>query len=171
MLFIASEKQEFAIIGQAFKTHYTCSIGRSGMIAAEDKREGDGASPIGAWPMKQVFYRADRLSRPQTGLPCREITTMMGWCDAPRDPAYNQLVTLPYAASHEVLWREDHAYDVIVELGHNDAPPHPGYGSAIFLHVAKPDYTPTEGCIALAFNDLLDVLKHCDKSSVLTICR
>lgn len=169
MQFLATDKQKFAVTGRDFNRSYTCSIGRGGMIAAGDKREGDGASPIGIWPMKQVFYRADRLAMPQTGLPCTEITQTMGWCDAPDDPDYNRLVRLPYPASHETMWREDHVYDVVVELGHNDSPPRPGYGSAIFLHVAKPGYTPTQGCIALALDDLLDVLKYCDTNSALTI--
>lgn len=148
---------------------YPCAIGRAGMIPAGLKREGDGMSPIGKWPMRRVFYRADRLEKPVTSLPCTIITRNQGWCDALGDPAYNRLVTLPFTPSHEVLWREDHAYDVIVELGHNDDPPVPGLGSAIFMHVAKPGYTPTEGCIALALEDLLDVLKSADLESILEI--
>jgi len=149
---------------------YTCAIGRGGMINAALKREGDGASPIGQWPLRRVFYRADRLAEPETGLVCTPIHADMGWCDAPEDPAYNQLVTLPFAASHEIMWREDNVYDVVVELGHNDDPPIPGLGSAIFLHVAKPDYSPTQGCIALALEDLLSVLRACDANTVLEIC-
>lgn len=148
---------------------YPCAIGRAGMIPAAIKREGDGMSPIGQWPMRRVFYRADRLDKPTTSLPCTIITRDQGWCDAPGDPAYNRLVMLPFTRSHEVLWREDHAYDVIVELGHNDDPPVPGLGSAVFLHVAKPCYTPTEGCIALALEDLLSVLKSADLKSIVEI--
>ena len=149
---------------------YKCAIGRGGMVAGALKREGDGASPIGQWPLRRVFYRPDRLAQPDTGLPCLPIRSDLGWCDDPEDPAYNQLVTLPFAASHEVMWREDNVYDVVVELGHNDDPPVPGPGSAIFLHVAKSDYSPTEGCIALALEDLLSVLRACDAKSVLEIC-
>ena len=85
-----------------------------------------------------------------------------GWCDDPDDAAYNRPVRLPYAASHERLWRDDGIYDVIVVLGHNDDPPVPGRGSAIFLHVARPDYGPTAGCVALALADLLTVLREAD---------
>ncbi len=137
---------------------HPCAIGRSGVIAAEQKREGDGASPAGAWPMRRLLYRPDRLERPETGLPISAIAEDDGWCDAPQDRAYNQPVQRPYAASHERLWRDDEIYDLIVVLGHNDAPVRPGLGSAIFLHCARPDFTPTEGCVALAPETLLQLL-------------
>lgn len=134
-------------------------IGRSGLMAAAQKREGDGATPIGIWPLRRVWWRQDRLGRsPVTALPLRVIAREDGWCDAPDDPAYNRPVRLPYGASAENLWREDGLYDVVVELGHNDDPPVPGLGSAIFLHVALPDRPHTQGCVALALTDLLDLL-------------
>jgi len=77
-----------------------------------------------------------------------------GWCDAPGDPNYNRRITFPFAASAEHLWREDRVYDVVVVLGYNDDPPVPGKGSAIFLHLARPGYTPTEGCVALGEADM-----------------
>ena len=148
---------------------FQCSIGKGGMIAAADKREGDGASPIGSWEMKRVFYRADKIEAPITGLSLVPISENDGWCDDPDDPLYNRPVTLPYPARHEKLWREDDVYDIVVELGHNDDPPVPGLGSAIFLHVAKPDYAPTEGCIALSEADLRNVLKLAQPGSRLEI--
>ena len=135
---------------------WRCAVGRSGL--SRIKREGDGATPIGAWPMRRLYYRNDRLDRPKTALPCRAIAASDGWCDAPEDPAYNQLVALPFAQSHEVLTRDDAIYDLLVVLGYNDDPVVPGRGSAIFLHLARPDYGGTEGCIALAMNHLLAVL-------------
>ena len=135
-----------------------CALGKGGVAAIGAKREGDGATPAGLWPLRRLFYRPDRLSAPRTRLPVTALTTTDGWCDAPGDPAYNQLVTWPYVASAEQLWREDGVYDLIVVLGYNDAPVVAGRGSAIFLHVARPDYSPTEGCVALAQVDLLDVL-------------
>ena len=137
---------------------HPCAIGRAGVVAAERKREGDGASPVGAWPMRRLLYRADRLAPPETGLPVTAIAEDDGWCDDPQDSAYNQPVQLPYAASHERLWRDDDIYDLIVVLGHNDAPVRPGQGSAIFLHCARPGFTPTEGCVALAPDTLLRLL-------------
>ena len=121
---------------------------------ARHKREGDGVTPVGAWPMRCLLYRADRGARPQTQLPTSEIRPEDGWCDDPADPAYNRPVKLPYPGRHERLWREDEIYDFIVVLGYNDDPVVPGLGSAIFLHVARPDFSPTEGCVALARADL-----------------
>lgn len=136
-----------------------CALGRSGVSSA--KREGDGASPVGCFPLRRVLFRPDRLSAPATGLPCAPLHADMGWCDDPAHADYNRPVTLPHPARCERMWRDDHLYDVVVVLGHNDAPPIPGLGSAIFLHVAKPDYSGTEGCVALSLPDLLAVLTQC----------
>lgn len=133
-----------------------CAIGRGGY--ALDKREGDGATPIGIWPFRLVYYRPDRGPAPKTGLEVRPLSKNDGWCDAPDDPAYNRPVTLPYPASHEEMWRDDHLYDIVIVLGHNDDPPVPGRGSAIFMHVARDGYEPTEGCVALKRQDLEHVL-------------
>ena len=134
-----------------------CALGRSGVRA--NKREGDGATPAGILPFRRVLYRADRLDRPATRLPVQPLREDDGWCDAPEDSRYNQRVRLPYGARHERLWREDHLYDVLVVLGYNDAPVVPGRGSAVFLHVAQPDFAPTEGCVALALPDLVALLR------------
>jgi L,D-peptidoglycan transpeptidase YkuD (ErfK/YbiS/YcfS/YnhG family) len=142
---------------------FRCAIGRGGI--RRDKREGDGATPVGSWPMRRLLYRADRLALPRTALPVSAIGASDGWCDAPVDARYNQPVPLPYPASAETLWREDEVYDLIVPLGYNDAPVVPGAGSAIFLHVAREDFTPTEGCVALALSDLLTVLREADGES------
>ncbi len=143
----------------AFGTRrWRCAIGPAGVSA--DKREGDGATPIGCFQLRRVLYRPDRVARPETVLPVAPLAPEDGWCDDPDDAAYNRPVRLPYAASHERLWRDDGIYDVIVVLGHNDDPPVPGRGSAIFLHVAREDYGPTAGCVALALADLLTVLRE-----------
>lgn len=136
-----------------------CALGAAGVTGV--KREGDKATPAGRFPLRRVLYRPDRLAAPQTALPVAPIRPQDGWCDAPGDPRYNEPVTLPYAASHERLWRDDRLYDIVVILGYNDAPPIAGKGSAIFLHVARPDYAPTEGCVALALADLEAVLARC----------
>ncbi len=106
-----------------------------------------------------MLYRADRLAAPQSGLPLSVIGPDDAWCDDPGDARYNRQVVLPYAGGHERLWREDGVYDVVVVLGHNHDPPRPGAGSAVFLHVARADFAPTAGCVALALNDLLTVLR------------
>ncbi len=148
---------------------FRCAIGRSALIAAEEKQEGDGATPIGRWSMLRVLYRPDRIQNIETELPLTEITAHDGWCDAPEDPSYNQQVTLPYEASHEKLLRDDQLYDAIVVLSHNSNPVVPGLGSAIFLHVARENYEPTEGCVALQREDLLYVLQDVDSNSAVLI--
>jgi L,D-peptidoglycan transpeptidase YkuD (ErfK/YbiS/YcfS/YnhG family) len=137
---------------------WRCAVGRGGI--ALKIREGDGISPIGCWPIRRIFYRADRLDRaPSKAFTCTPIGRQDGWCDAPDHPDYNRLVQLPFAASHEEMWRDDHLYDVVVVLGQNDDPVVPGAGSAVFLNVARPEYSPTAGCAALSKEDLLEFLE------------
>jgi L,D-peptidoglycan transpeptidase YkuD (ErfK/YbiS/YcfS/YnhG family) len=145
------------------------ALGKGGLKSAADKQEGDGASPIGAWPVRKVLFRPDKGPSPQTALPTQAIRPDDGWCDAPEDPAYNRPVTLPYPASAERMWRDDDLYDLVVVLGHNDDPVTPGAGSAIFLHLARPDYGPTEGCVALARADLEALLAAAGPGDALEI--
>ena len=136
--------------------HYPCALGRGGRGAKGG--EGDGVTPIGRWRIRQVFFRSDRLRRPRTALPILPLSPQLGWCDAPGDANYNRLVPLPYPASHETLWRGDGLYDLVAVLGYNDEPRSHGRGSAIFLHLAHPDYRPTEGCVAISRPHMLMVL-------------
>ena len=135
---------------------YRCAIGKGGRRA--DKREGDGATPIGLLPLRRVLYRADRLVPPRGSVPVAPIAPDDGWCDDQTQTDYNTQIRLPHPARHEELWRADAIYDVIGVLGWNEAPVVRGRGSAIFLHVARPNFSPTEGCIALEQHDLLRVL-------------
>ena len=146
-----------------------CVLGSTGVVEAAAKREGDGASPAGVWPLRFVYYRPDRVAPPFTGLAMRALTPESGWSDAPRDQDYNRPVRLPHHASAEALWREDRVYDLIVVLGHNDAPVVPGAGSAIFLHLAREDWSPTQGCVALNYGDLLDLLAIAGPGDALAI--
>ena len=133
-----------------------CAVGWGGVRS--NKREGDGATPAGRFPLRRVLYRPDRMAPPRTALPIAPLSPYDGWCDDPGHPLYNQPLRLPHEARHEELWRADHVYDLIVILGHNDAPTVPGLGSAVFLHAARPDYAPTAGCVAAAAGDLLSIL-------------
>lgn len=146
-----------------------CALGRGGTVIAASKREGDGATPLGDWPMRQAFWRPDRLEKPVTQLPVIALRPDMGWCDDPAHPDYNRQVALPFAAPHEKLWRDDHVYDVVVVLGYNDDPVIAGKGSAIFLHVAREDFRPTEGCVACRLDDLLDLLLAARPGDALSI--
>lgn len=139
-------------------TQYRCAIGRSGLEAG-DRKEGSGTTPQGRFALRECWYRADRIKPPATLLPMRVIKQDDGWCDAPEHPSYNLHVKLPFASSHEKLWRDDHMYDIIVPMGYNDAPVVKGKGSAIFLHLAKPDYSTTEGCVAVNIQDMLTLLE------------
>ncbi|MFZ2872555.1 L,D-transpeptidase family protein [Zavarzinia sp.] len=142
---------------------FAVSLGRAGMVV--DKHEGDGGTPVGTWPLRRVLYRPDRLAAPACALPVTAIAMDDGWCDAPDHPAYNRPVRLPFPASHEVMWREDHLYDLVLVVGHNDDPPVPGRGSAIFLHPKRPDEGPTAGCIAFEPGDFLWLLAHLSPDS------
>lgn len=122
--------------------------------------EGDGITPVGRFVVREIFYRADRIAKPVVNLPLRAIQSDDGWCDAPDDANYNRLVKLPYRASAETMWRDDALYDLVAVLGYNDDPVVPGKGSAIFLHIARPDYSHTHGCVALAFADALAALEQ-----------
>ncbi len=124
-----------------------CALGRAGTRIG--KREGDGATPVGRFGLVNVFYRTDRVPRPATRLPAVPIRPDLGWCDDPADRRYNRPVRLPYPASHERLWRADRLYDVVIVLDYNLAHPRAHAGSAIFLHLAAPDFSPTAGCIAV----------------------
>jgi L,D-peptidoglycan transpeptidase YkuD (ErfK/YbiS/YcfS/YnhG family) len=143
-----------------------CAIGPGGI--ALKGGEGDGITPRGAFAVREIFYRPDRIAKPFVNLPLHAIARDDGWCDAPADPNYNRLVKLPYPASAENMWREDHLYDLVAVLGYNDSPVVPGKGSAIFLHLARsvdrsdqnksPDYAATQGCVALPLDDVLAAL-------------
>lgn len=135
---------------------FRVSLGHGGVRA--DKLEGDGATPCASLPLRRVFYRADREAIPSASVPVEPLCEADGWCDAPGDPRYNRRVALPYSGRHERLWRQDGFYDLVGVLGWNDAPVVSGRGSAIFLHGARADYAPTEGCIALAMADLRQIL-------------
>lgn len=146
---------------------FLCAIGRGGIKVKE--REGDGITPIGVWPFRKVYYRPDKIACPITNLPTAALSEKDGWSDDSRKKDYNTHVVLPYSGSHERLWRDDDIYDIIVVIGFNDDPPVAEKGSAIFMHVARQDYSPTEGCIALGKVDLLKVLKTLTPESLVEV--
>lgn len=163
--FIAFSDGRFTGDGLSFR----CALGKGGVQPQARKREGDGVSPLGVWPVRRVWYRPDKGAAPQAGIPAIALHPRDGWCDAPGHPAYNRPVPLPFPARHERMWREDGLYDLVVELGFNDDPPVAGKGSAIFMHVARPGYLPTEGCIALAKDDLREVISRLTGASTVEI--
>lgn len=144
-------------------------IGKAGLIAGAAKREGDMATPVGRWALRHLYYRQDLLGPVNADLPKSVITPHCGWCDDPAHQDYNCHVSLPFAASHEVMWRDDGAYDLVVMLGFNDAPPVAGRGSAIFLHCIADGKTSTAGCVALDRDDLISMLSLADAAQHLSI--
>jgi L,D-peptidoglycan transpeptidase YkuD (ErfK/YbiS/YcfS/YnhG family) len=134
------------------------ALGRAGIKA--NKREGDGGTPRGTFRLRRVWWRADRARRPRTGLPVRAIRTDDGWCEDPRDRHYNQPQRLPASHPGDRLWRSDRLYDFIIELDHNTRPRIAGRGSAVFVHVARPAFSATAGCVALETGALRRLLQR-----------
>lgn len=145
-----------------------CAIGRAGACPADAKREGDGMTPLGRWPIRTILFRPGHAAPPAgLTLPWRWVRPDDGWSDGVGDPAYNRPVRHPHAHSAERLVREDGAYDVIVVLGHNDAPPVQGLGSAVFLHCSEG--RPTAGCVAVEKDALLALLPQLRPGDVVDI--
>ncbi len=142
---------------------FQCSIGKSGF--SKNKKEGDGFTPVGTFYIERVYYRADKISNLDTKINKVKIHEWDGWCDDPRQKEYNQLIEFPFNFSAEKLHREDSLYNVVCVLNYNTNPITPGLGSAIFIHVAKDGYKPTEGCVALKQKDLIFLLNHIDNKT------
>ncbi|MEM8838849.1 MAG: L,D-transpeptidase family protein [Pseudomonadota bacterium] len=137
---------------------FPCALGKGGV--GFRKREGDGKTPAETLRPLYVLYRADRILRPKSQLPIRAIGKDEGWCDDVNDRNYNRIVRLPYSASHEQLHRDDALYDIVVVLDYNIRPRIKGLGSAIFLHLARPGFLPTEGCVAVHINVMHRLLER-----------
>jgi L,D-peptidoglycan transpeptidase YkuD (ErfK/YbiS/YcfS/YnhG family) len=132
------------------------ALGRGGIKA--NKREGDGGTPRGTFRAKRLWWRAERHARPATLLPARRIKPDDGWCEDPSDRHYNRPVRLPAGIPADRLARKDDLYDFIVEIDHNTRPRIAGRGSAVFIHVARPRFKPTAGCVALDIGSLRRLL-------------
>jgi L,D-peptidoglycan transpeptidase YkuD (ErfK/YbiS/YcfS/YnhG family) len=136
---------------------FPCAVGRGGLRA--DKHEGDGATPVGRFALRCVYYRADRVARPQTRLPVMPIGPRLGWSDDPHDPGYNRACPWPHRFSAERMRRGDRLYDLVVVTAHNEAGV-PGAGSAVFVHLRRGLGPRTAGCIALRRDHLSWLLHH-----------
>jgi L,D-peptidoglycan transpeptidase YkuD (ErfK/YbiS/YcfS/YnhG family) len=143
------------------------AVGRTGVAA--NKREGDGATPAGIFPLASGFYRPDRMGPPHSGLLVRALSPRDAWVDDPADHNYNRLISLPYPAHTEQMWLEDAVYDLLVVIRYNMDPVVPGEGSAIFLHIARPDFSPTAGCIAVEKDVLARLMPLLGFGSTITV--
>jgi L,D-peptidoglycan transpeptidase YkuD (ErfK/YbiS/YcfS/YnhG family) len=146
-----------------------CALGKGGISAF--KREGDGATPLGTMRLLYGWRRQRPNFAPASPLPFHTIRRSDGWCDAEGDRNYNRRVALPYPKSHERLWREDGLYDICIVMDWNIRPRRRGRGSAIFFHLARPGYQPTEGCIALQRADMARLLPLLNSRTVIRVLR
>lgn len=162
----APGKKTRAIV-QVGSLRIPAAIGRSGRTSR--KREGDGATPIAAMPLLSGFLRGDRVASPKTGLPLRRIRPSMLWCDEPRHPSYNRLVRAPFKPSHEEMQRRDELHDICLVLDWNVTARKRHAGSAIFFHLIRPGYEPTAGCVAVARRDMLRILPHIGRGTVVRV--
>ena len=140
------------------KKCYRFISGRDGYIPEVKGREGDFKTPIGTYSLRYGLYRADRLPAPKSKLRFHPIHYDDGWCDDPNDIAYNLPVKRPYPASTEAMSREDGVYDIVIVMSHNDSPVRPNLGSAVFLHICRPDHRPTAGCLAVDPETMTQIL-------------
>lgn len=161
---VRDRSRGFLVAGQSL---FPCALGRSGIIVA--KREGDGGTPLSTLPLRRVFLRPDKGPRPRTLLTARLMTRSDAWCDDMRDRRYNRLISRPPGDAEERLWRDDHLYDIIVELGWNDRPIRRGRGSAIFWHLPRTGLTPTAGCIATPRDVFFKVLPRLSLRAVIKV--
>ena len=146
---------------------FKCSIGENGLT--KRKIEGDKKTPKGNFGLENLYYRKDRLDKPQTSLKCIEISKNMGWChDVEYPKKYNRLVNTQNKFKCEKLNRYDYKYDLFIPIKYNFINPKVGIGSAIFIHLTR-DYKPTAGCIALSKKDFLIMLKIIKKDSKIKI--
>lgn len=144
-------------IVQAGSLTFRAALGRSGRSSC--KREGDGATPIGAMRVLHGYFRREKVPGPlRTRLPMVAIGETMLWCDAPADANYNRPVRAPFKPSHERLKRKDELYDICLVMDWNISSRRRNRGSAIFFHCAKPGYPPTQGCVAIDLRDMLRLL-------------
>jgi L,D-peptidoglycan transpeptidase YkuD (ErfK/YbiS/YcfS/YnhG family) len=143
------------------------AIGRAGIKA--NKREGDGATPVGRYRLVRLWWRADRIPRPRTLLPTRAITAADGWCEDPCDRRYNRPIRMRPGEPGDRLRRSDALYDLIIEIDHNQRPRIAGRGSAVFIHVARADMTPTAGCVSMPTATLRRLLARLGPATTITI--
>ena len=136
---------------------FKCAIGKAGI--RKKKKEGDNITPKGIYKIVKIYYRDDRIKKISSKFKLIKITKKMGWCDDPKSKKYNQLIKLPNKYSHEKLYKKNNTYDLLLVLDYNMKPIVKNKGSAIFIHVAKRNYKPTAGCIALKKKDLLKLSK------------
>ena len=146
---------------------FRCAIGKAGV--GKKKFEGDGVTPKGTYKIIQIYYRKDRIKKTKSKMKIVEINKNMGWCDDSKSKKYNQLIKLPSKYGYEKFYRADNLYDLILVLNYNIKPIIKNKGSAIFIHLAKRNYSATKGCIGLSKRNLLKILSIINKNTKIKI--
>ena len=145
---------------------FQCSIGKNGIKIK--KKEGDYCTPKGTFSLKTLYYRPDRVQKPETEIITKKISKNMGWCNDPKNKKYNSLINIKEKMRYEKIYRQDHKYNLLIVIDYNLKKPIPYKGSAIFIHLTN-NYKPTAGCIALKEKDLLILLKLVNKKTKIKI--
>ncbi len=159
----------------AYENYFSCQIGSNGIISVKEKQEGDLSTPKGKWMLNSIFYREDRIDLknlvPNCKLVLNKITKKCGWCDDPSSENYNQYVKIKKRNdfTYEKLWRQDNAYDILINLDYNQNPITKGKGSAIFIHCSFNDFRNTAGCIALLKENLIFLIKRINNTVFIKI--
>ena len=151
---------------QVDEFNFTCSVGKEGI--SKKKVEGDKKTPAGNFKIENLYYRKDRIKKPDTKIKCIEIKKNMGWCDDIKNKNYNKLIIVDKKIKHEKMFRKDNKYDLLIPIKYNFKKIIVGKGSCIFIHLTK-NYKPTAGCIALKEKDFLILLKLITKRSIINI--
>ena len=162
MLIKLKNKDQLIVDDFTFK----CAIGE-GRLSSK-KKEGDKTTPKGLFLLGKLYYRADRVKKPSCKIKSKIIKKNMGWCDDPKDKAYNREIKIPSKCKHEIIFKRDNVYDFFLVINYNTKKIKPYKGSAIFLHLTK-NYKPTAGCIAVNKKDFLIILKLIDKKTLIKI--
>ena len=144
-----------------------CAVGKRGISIK--KKEGDFITPKGTFKIREIFYRKDRVQNLITRIKKTVIRKNMGWCDDPKSSKYNKLIYFPFKYRAEKLYRSENIYDIILVLNFNMNPVKKNKGSAIFIHVAKKNFQPTQGCIALNKFELIKLVKSIKINTVVKI--
>ena len=134
------------------KYRIKCAIGKRGIT--HKKLEGDNKTPVGVFKFNSIFYRKDRIKKIKSSLQKNVIKKNMGWCDDSNSKFYNKLIRFPFKFRAEKLWLKDNVYDILLIINYNTRPVVKKKGSAIFLHIAKKNYPPTKGCVAVSIKDM-----------------
>ncbi len=149
------------------KCSFFCVFGRDGIT--DNKKEGDWKTPMGTFPIREIYYREDKIKKPETQIKCTPLSKDNAWCDDPSRNEYNTFIKLPFNGSYENLWREDNMYDIVLIIGYNDSPVIKNEGSAIFIHIMKENMEYTKGCLAIKKEDMLHLISKITSKTFIEI--